>query len=95
MGMVNRAMAVEKEVTLRVERLMARRRRAYHQSHLNVLSQNNQERIENVHQDGQTKHEIIHTEEQYPGMKHTEESSPSQKVMMKCHNYRRHGHKRA
>ena len=37
MSMVNRAIVVEKEVTLGAERLRAKRRRAFHQSHLNML----------------------------------------------------------
>jgi hypothetical protein len=95
MSMVNRAMAVEKEVTFGAERLMAKRIRAYHQSHLNMFGQNSQVHQEDEYQQDQNRQHIGQTLEQYTGVIHTGESSASGKITLRCLSCRQRGHKRA
>ena len=91
MSMVNRAMAVEKEVTLGAERLRTKRRKPCHQSHLNMLGQNSQ-----VHQeDDQNKQHNGQTLEQYTRMIHTGENSASGEIKLRCRSCRQRGHKKA
>ena len=95
MSMVNRAMAVEKEVTLGAERLRTKRRRACHQSHLNMLGQNSQVHQEDDYQDDQNRQHIGQTLEQYTEMTPTLKNSALEEIMMKCRSCRQRAHKRA